>query len=523
MGKKRDWRQGDLVSKNSVGGSRYLHYWFYDSGLTIQNFEAAKRACLLRQLKHFKTVRMKSLAISGSADLSEIYKLVNETTGQQIGDILESKMASVFAASAKPATSSASAGIGGESFASMGQKARTPRLASATIGDLTSALVASQEASQNALDGIIETLRMQYGKIVDEAIKASTLEENLSTQDIKLLIQDAIRSGSKFLKLEEGDKSAELKQSIARINVLIQLIPLISQSPIRGLKATYSHGNSLNINSRSQLLAVMLGKISGNLNALGGLAEEIAVARGLELALKEGANVCVNAVENVGQNSKYVDIHTDSALKDLAKNPLAEFIQGKDDVKVVVTKNGVTISYGLSVKKATKNKKNNSLNVKLQDSISLNTLLNRLSAQEGVSKKYIYNVAAGRERKGESGLQAAWRDIVDYAVITSFLDALSGIGTAGNNSIALVINRKIYPVDKILEAVANNPSAIRSSGGRKREKFWHLNTWFGEKEGQDLEPTKALFRSNAVWGELQQAFQSTKLTISLNLAALKLT
>ena len=43
MGKKRAWRQGDLSSKNAVGGSRYLHYWFHDSGLQIQDFEAAKK------------------------------------------------------------------------------------------------------------------------------------------------------------------------------------------------------------------------------------------------------------------------------------------------------------------------------------------------------------------------------------------------------------------------------------------------------------------------------------------------
>ena len=521
MGKKRTWRQGDLSSKNAVGGSRYLHYWFYDSGLQIQDFEAAKKACLRRQLKHFKTVRMQQVNVSGAA-ISDVYALVNETTKQEIGDLLDEKIAQVFSASAKPVTASAFSGIDGESFASMGQKGRTPGLAQATVGDFTSALVASQKASQDALDGIVEVLRTRYGDVVDQAIKDSTLNENLqNTEEIRNLIQTVIKSGSKILKLEDGDKNAELKQSIARLHTLVQLIPLISQSSVRGLKATYSHGESLNINFRSQLLAVMLGKIGGNLNALGGLAEEIAVARGLELALKEGADVCVEAIENTGQNSKYANVTIDNELKHLANNPLKNFIQGKDDVRVVVSKNGVTIDYGLSVKKATKNTKNNSLNVKLQTDMSLNILLNRLSAQEGVSKKYIYNVAGGREKSGESGLQAAWRDIVDYAVITSFLDVLSGIGTTGNNSIALVVNRKIYPVEKILQAVENNPSAIKSSGGRQRAKFWQLNEWFGGEDDKDS--TKALFRSNAAWGKIQQAFQSTKLTISLNLATLKLT
>ena len=108
MGKVRGWKKGDIQTASNIGGYRYLHYHFYNAGISPKDFSLAKQATLVNQRAVFKE-RQKAM-ISG--DELEGYKILNDIAlGKNVGGLLDQKVGEIFGQNIVPTGASAS-GIG---------------------------------------------------------------------------------------------------------------------------------------------------------------------------------------------------------------------------------------------------------------------------------------------------------------------------------------------------------------------------------------------------------------------------
>lgn len=515
----------EIKNITEIGGYKYLHYWFQDSGLDIIDLEAAKQITLAEQLSNFLNVR--KVATTSNGQLDEAYNLAKEIEKSTEEGGLETAIAELFGSPdlMPSAASFSGVSLNGEnlSFATIGQRGRKNDLANLTA-QIADSIADSQEAAQKAINTIIDVISVEY-----PTIKTAAFQEQLNgivaNRTAQELIQDSLTSGYKFLSIPTDNKAAKIMQSIARLHALAEAIPQITNSKvrIRQLKATYSSNSAVNIRSRSQLLAVLLGKIGGNLSSLGGACEEIVAAYGMQRCLKEGAEL-ITQIKLTGADVKMTQ---DKDLKRLASEPIPSIVQNKSDVEIIANINNVKVTYGLNVKRANVRTNADGVrvidNVKLQQDTPLQQILwKAIEENPALNTKYIYNLAGGLETNQRLNLATAWTDLVDYSVLVSFLSFLAGEGTLHNNAMAMVINRQLVPIEKILQAVANNPEAISYTGGKQRFPFWHINqaNWVGDEGIRNRE--YAEIRSTRVTNEILRKFQSTKVTTYLNLNLLHL-
>lgn len=322
---------------------------------------------------------------------------------------------------------------------------------------------------QAALDQINQIFGKAYPQLQRQALLGG--EQYFNNTDVRTVIQDFLISGNKILQLDGNistDKQS-IMQSIARLTAIVNAIPLLSSTKIKGLYYTSSHGSGRkNITTKSQLISVLLGKIGGILSSLGGSIEEIAVGYGLEAAIQEGCESILHAIPTFTGGI----VTMDPQLKNDAR-PLEGFTFNKNDVTLIATGKNVVCTFGASVKTTQAvNAQGIPVDIKIHSGVNLNTVLNSLK-KEGINDYYIYNLAGGVEEgyKGGMSLQQAWRSMVDYAVALNFLDFLAGKGYANNNNLIVIANRQIYPIQKILMGVARNPEAINYTGGKQRSAF----------------------------------------------------
>lgn len=497
-------------------GTRYLHYWYSNTGLKIQDFSAAKQKILSQQLSDFREKRLGgSMVLSG--DTKEAIVLLNELSSEKISDNLFAAMEKVFSA---PPTASASAGIGDSSFASIGNTGQSRKQAAAVIGNLAAAIVPAHDAAQNAVNEITRDVEKIYPNIVRMALNYK-MNNPIGDQDLEKIFQDAISSGTKYLTIENtkstSKKELEIANELIRLRQLVDLIPQISNVKVRGLRATYSRTGrkNTNITTRSQLLAVMLGKIGGHLNYLGGIAEEIAAFVGYQEACKEFFSELNLTIAHTG-----LDVKNDPKQDQETKQESISYTQKKNDVSIIVKDKNVEVSYGLSVKKISKAKKyENSAVAKIHSETNVWAALSALMNQGLVNSYYVFNLAASHESKKQTGLVDAWKDLVHYALTAQFLNYLAGQGTQGDNVLAVVVNRQLMPVNQIIAQSITNPNALIFSGGKVRHIYRDLNWWRGKQQRNEID---AMTRSAEAQEDIRQKMAATKVNISLNFSALNL-
>lgn len=526
-----------ILMDNFIGESKYPYpnnyvpLYFSNRYQTI-SFEGHKIAALKSHIVTFRE-RMKDTYGTGK-DLEEVYKLMS-LVKKQNGE-LESVMQSAFN---DPITGSRFSGItinGQEkSFASFGRRGSLKGYAKELAKNLASNLNTSSNAVENVIEEMQRLLSQRYKSIEGLALSSMAI----SKKNIDF-IQDVITSGQKFISVEEATSEAEAKiqQDFGRLLALARAIPMIKNlknNDVSQLTATYSHkdtnGNkSYQIKDKGELLSIILGKIGGILSSLGGAVEEIAVAHGLDICLKKVAGVLVESM-SVGENTVS---KTDPLLTLDATEPIESFTMQKEDVSLTLCNEKVIATFGVTVKtKGVSNgsKHSSKNNIKLQDETNLSVLLRKIE-NEGVSANYILSLAGGRQKKNETGLLAAWIDMVDYGVKLSFLDALAGNGSEGNNAVFLIYNRQIYSIREILHKVISSPNAINYTGGKQRFKFVNLNnesyqsSYVESKDGSKTARLGqgtygwALERSSNVAPKLLDAFRAEKIRMMLNMSML---
>lgn len=340
-----------------------------------------------------------------SGNETEGFKILNDIAyGKNIGGKLDSSINELFGSDSLP-TSASQSGVGDYSWAQIGQmnyKKQTRGLAEQFFEDMSNC----QQHLQDALNQILTVFSQAYPKLAKIALSQS--DEYFQNTDVNTVIQDFLISGNKILKLNDSEISSDkqaMMQHIARLNSIVQAIPQLKKAKIRGKYYTSSHSaGKFNINTRSQLISILLGKVGGILSSLSGSVEEIAVRRGLEQAILKGNQEIINA------SAKFTGglVSLDPKLKSDSV-PLEDYTFNKNDVTMTVVGSNVSCTFGVSVK--TTNAVNASgipTDIKIHSETNLNTVLSALK-KEGIDDRYIYNLAGGLEDKykGPMTLQKA--------------------------------------------------------------------------------------------------------------------
>ena len=305
----------------------YLHYWFEHSGYDARlHSEQANKTTLRRQLKEYKNIRRSNMtAGSTNPQAQEIMSLLeNNLSGQDLSQEIATQLQgnTIF-------TSSAQSGIGGYSFqqlGTLGSKITSGTVSSASLGQqLVSQLSNCQTTSQKALDNMIDFLSRAYPNAINYAVNlyAST-KQNISSSE---LLKRVLTAKSDLVEISPTENFSEAEQNIiktyARIQAAIDLIPSLGTTSTKGLTYSTSKGSAAkgaNIKSTNHLIAVLVGKIGGNLSHLGGFAYEVAATRALEVAIKKGAAATTEVFSSLTGGSKVTPVYTNASGKLLSVN-----------------------------------------------------------------------------------------------------------------------------------------------------------------------------------------------------------
>lgn len=537
----------------------YLHYWFEHSGYDARLYsEQANKTTLRRQLKEYKNIRRQNMtAGSTNPQAQEIMSLLeNNLSGQDLSQEIAAQLEGniIF-------TSSAQSGIGDYSFqqlGTLGSRITSGAISSASLGQqLISQLDSCQTTSKKALDNMINFLSKAYPNAISYAVNlyAST-KQNIANSE---LLKKVLTSKSDLVEISPTENFSEAEQNIiktyARIQAAIDLIPSLGSVPTKGLSYSTSKGSAAkgaSIKGTNHLIAILVGKIGGNLSHLGGFAHEVAATRALEVAIKKGAAATTEVFSALTGGSNMKPIYTnksgkflsvtvsqriDQELANLAKKDFPTITFNKNDASFVLTDDGLVLNFGGSIKRLPQPASGQIKNklAKLQTSKNLQTLFNNArNKNHDLSKHYIYSLASGREKKenelgddysGPNTLASAWRSLVDYVVTLNFIDFLAGNGSRYNNNVLFLLENKLWGIEEILNRVIDNPNAIVYDGGKQRYRFYRDLPWYtwdgGTSSVADMYRKQMAQKRSVTWeADLTSKFNSTLITIKLNVAAL---
>lgn len=525
-----------------IGGYNYLHYWFQNSDLTINDFENAKRANLNRQSEIFDNYIVYNMGNDRDVIDSFLDLMQNNINNLDLSPYIEK----IFANNTT-VTAASPSGISfqGEELSYAQVKNKVTELGKVlvnSIGDFIS-------TAEKYLQEYIDQMSIIYPDTLAQLLKnAATNRESMTKNE---LVQFYLQKGNDCIDTSVYNNNAlnDAAKTIDRIEGLIQSLKNIdSITGIRKMSATYSHrSGAIPIKNRSQLVSILVGKLGGNFSHAGGTFEEIAAMEGLAQAIAEGDEAI--SIEKVhtggatwtsnGQGMVQCNIKMREGgsgriqdFKEAKSNSVSKWTAPKGDAEITLSKGRATMTFGMSTKFSKAVSPTNKGIIKLHDEVALGVLLQSLINKKEVDERYILNMAAAHDKSlgGEMTQQSnfktsaayiqGWKSLVDFATANWFLQALVGTHRSSAKNLVLVVNRQVYMISDIIKMVANNPTAIQSSGGRKRQTFEALNIWTGlpNKKSQ----AGAQLRSNMVKPELWNLFNNTKITIKLNMGTLGL-
>ena len=518
----------------------YVHFWFDNSNIAIQSFNAQKEKAYSQMSKKFNK-RQNNLrkANPEAADkMLEIYNDMKE--GNILGQPLEETIAKMNSkgsfTSANIATSS------GLSFHQLGLISASAKKDKIEIG-LTKAKELVDELgniignTNDLLSELDKTLTTNYPKARDYALQILEANKNFDTSGTaaaRALVQDVLSKNLTWIDPIESLDADEvaLAKDYVRLSQRIAALEVL-----KGPTTGYSQVEKGNI------ISEISGKIGGTLSNVGGRLQEIVVAAAANSLLhKEGEmfqnikNITPPFAAVTGSDGLSVNIKTEldpeflAMVNDAEKANSSAF--NKNDVTLYFSKDKVLLTFGISVK--TSNVQNRTKHAGEQIKVHQTTLarLLELASQKdsGTFQPYMwYNIAAGKQSKKETGLSAMWKSYVDYAVALNFMDFLAGDGSLYSNNVLLVSKGKVYSIPTLLSALgdAQNFSAITYEGGKPSGRYHSENVWIPKPnaknpEKSDRDKEKAQERSEDVKKKLDTKFSQIQMSIKLDIAKIAL-
>lgn len=514
----------------------YLHYYFSNnkSSFSSADYDSAKRKSLLEQQSKIYSSHVQNLISNSYKDSEEVGKildlLINDSTrNNQRKDIYDN----VDTSSLTPSSFT----VDGISVGSLGASMKYIETEAEKILNQTDHF---QIELNKVLDQAYNSLGTGSGfeeykeSIVKEYIQKKGLSSSDKSSIATSIINDFLSHDG--LKIMQNKGQGTMRTSLNSLTLLAYALPIYEFSG----GVSYSTGRSktsVTLNTLPEFFKAIASKTSGHFNNVkGGGAELTAVAA--ELALHEKI---ADAVQNTDLSVKtsgddYISGEYFNINKKVYKtgNQLDEediknlsFHRSKGDVTVSVSANGVSISYGISVKEYTKpNTASADPTVNLVSKTNFLAAANRILGGNGIA--YMYNLAGGhgdgnRRTGGSTGLKWTnaqldneWEELKKTVIIGNFLNFIAGLPS--ENVIYLVANRKIYFIEDIVNAVVENESLL---SGRvnivKRETMMRSNKWINGQAGENRNALDANTRSNAAISSINAYLQKATITLDVTL------
>lgn len=375
---------------------------------------------------------------------------------------------------------------------------------------------------------VIQQYQISKGIVGDKA--NGVVDKNLA----KSIIADFLKHDGLITLSDISGNPMET--ALAKLVALAQALP---EYDITGKEKYSTSRNSKmqSVNDIAQCLKVLAGKVSGLWSNVKGTGAELAIATAEEELIKMLGDKLQDIEKDFSGGTSYVSGKSwlqvinqldDSQLKELTDNTNKALEQkhvAKGDVSIKLTKNGVAIQYGISVKnyKATDvNAKHINLDISNgNDFISLY----RDSFPGDSDLLFLYHVAGahpgitpGTRQSGiiyptTKDLEAKWDSLKQQVVYSNFLTFLTGL--PHENVIYMIVNKQLYDIEDVVKSAVNNPDILMGSMNTpKRATLMDYNKWEKDKPNTDEEPES---RSSLAMKKMHNSLSQAKMNIHLNL------
>lgn len=516
---------------NGRQGVFYLHYWFYNytNGLSVSDYEQAKKIALREQKRLFKE-RYKNI-VNGD---TKYEKNIKQLFIDMYEDKRLEKRFQECIDQVKPLkTSGSTISVNGSdvSFYQLGKKSQDA--VKAMSEDLVNGLSSIITESEKIVDELYSYIAQYKNSIIIKAITDYANSMDKAGKEDALddqILKNAKISGKKWIKIPDNVNSylAQAAQDYIRL-----------KNRVEALKVLQGRINAGDLSKDNiDLIYILTGKIGGSISNAFGKLYEVSVSAGINSAETLAKKALKKLHLNIKATPVGMDFTEDKKIDEMSENNLFYKYQ-KDDVKIEISNSSVEFSFGIVIKNSNSKKyfNENGLfkgTIKLEDETNLYTLLLRAYEKDMVifDTQRLYNIAGGVQdsqseynRISNDKVATEWKNMVKYAAVLNFLDFLAGNGLSGNNSIFLIIGKKVYSISSILDRVIQNTDAIQVSGGLQRFRFYNLNknAWKGNKGiGNSRNIEQGEQRSEEVVKKITDEFHSIHVTTKLNMGLLNL-
>lgn len=331
------------------------------------------------------------------------------------------------------------------------------------------------------------------------------------------------------------DEAQMLATSVAKMIALAQALP---EANLTSAAVKYSNGTSTYAKNESQVMQEIIKKYQGWVNQL----NQVAAEQGVCIAVMDGNKKMLKQlddfeVKHTGTKNLQVEWIPDPQIKKLlsqTENGLKRatgYKVSKADgaIQYLASDNSVIASMGLSVKEV-KDKKGvgienmKSVDIRLQHSTPLLTLLVREGGLSGTDMNEIYNLVSVHGDSGE--LNDIWNKLVEYLKYRALLNALMGINTE-EQSYFMVLNGKFIKMSDLIDHIIDDGGTVSWSqkmadsnvkgSGLTRTPYVRRNWWQPPKKSN---PYSAIKRSSKQQQTVSSIMYATKITVNLRLTEL---
>lgn len=520
---------------------KYLHYYAYHAeGMEVLNFNKTKNDLLKEQLNTFRKLKSRvdkrSVAMSGE-DLDSLLGLYATERDEK-----------VIAEEINRARSATLASKGFNTKYESTEEAVTALLnrldnAEAVMNEFCNANEVIKEWSD--LLGSSEVYDTVVREIVEE--KRLTGSKALASQQGYDKILEMVLSKWGDGEVKKIKEATKVPTAFIHLKMLVQSLAEVDASSSTGHTVKHSDSTRRDVTSEEDLIGEAATKMGKYLDALCNDGLEAVTALGyltLHADVLEELNGIKTKIKQTGtkkyaygsafkiDTTTYFGNEEGEDITEWSKKQLENYVNktvSKPDVVLEMTKNGVRVRAGVSVKNTLFSKEQSSVNVKTQDETPMLTLLTRQCKFSSVQMEKVYQLLSGIDEDGSSGFDKKWDEVKNYARYACVLRTIIGYASNVPINYYIVLNRQFYSVADILSNLLLETSDVQLKGEVDPEYL--ERSWYTKQNVKNWEPpTKgnpgkwdrkaATLRSYKTRGDTRAGLQAAKVRITIKLSQL---
>lgn len=531
------YKNNDLDRK----ADKYLHYFAYHAeGMEVLNFNKTKNDLLKEQLDTFRKLKnrvdKRSVAMSGK-DLDSLLGLCATERDEAV--------------IAEEISRARSATLASKGF-NIEYKS-TEEAVTALLNNLADAEKVMDEfckvndviSKWNELLGSSEV----YNTVVTEIVKGERLNGSpgLASQQGYDKILEMVLSKWGNGEVKKIKEKTKVPTEFIHLKMLVQSLAEVSVDSSGGHTVKHSDSSRRNITSEEDLIQEAATKMGKYLDALCNNGLEAVTAAGhlqAQAKLLEKLSDIKTKINKTGtkkyafssafkvDSSMYIGDDEGEDIVGWTKKQFENYVNktvSKPDVVLEMTKDGVRVRAGVSVKNTLFSAEQPSVNIKTQDETPMLTLLTRQCKFSTAQMEKVYQLLSGIDEDGSSGFDKKWDEVKNYARYACVLRTIIGYASSVPINYYIVLNRQFYSVADILSNLLLDTSDVQLKGEVDPEYL--ERSWYTKQNVENWqEPTKgnpgrwdrkaATLRSYKTRSDTRAGLQAAKVRITIKLSQL---